>query len=140
MVLSYQSEAGRLAHELEQWIKKMKCSGTTGLSLGKHNITLFSLVRHSSELSIRGWQAGAVDQENEMFQKNNYVLFTESFPDIRIGVDPSPVQPDSEASIHTFYTFFSVVESLKSSSKKMQHALLTLYIFTLIWSIVFAAV
>ena len=38
MVLSYQSEAGRLAHELEQWIKKMKCSGTTGLSLGKHHI------------------------------------------------------------------------------------------------------
>ncbi len=30
-----QSEAGRLAHELEQWVKKMKCSGTTGLSLGK---------------------------------------------------------------------------------------------------------
>ncbi len=48
MVLSYQSEAGRLAHELEQWIKKMKCSGTTGLSLGKHNIPLFSLVRPQS--------------------------------------------------------------------------------------------
>jgi hypothetical protein len=37
-VLSYQLEAGRLAHELEQWIKKMKCSGTTGLSMIKHNI------------------------------------------------------------------------------------------------------
>lgn len=54
MVLGDQSEAGRLAHELEQWVKKMKCSGTTGLSL-------------------------------------------ESFPDIRIGVDPSPVQLNSQS-------------------------------------------
>jgi Leu/Phe-tRNA-protein transferase len=34
VVMGHRSEAAGLAHELEQWIKKLKCSGTTGLSLG----------------------------------------------------------------------------------------------------------
>ncbi len=65
-LLSYQSEAGRLELELEQWIKKMKCSGTTGLCLGKHHIPYshWSATVMSYQ-SKAGRLAQKLEQENE---------------------------------------------------------------------------
>ena len=42
MVKKELSEKEKLSKELEQWVKKMRCTGTTGVKLGKYLLsTLF---------------------------------------------------------------------------------------------------
>ena len=36
MVKKELSEKEKLSKELEQWVKKMRCTGTTGVKLGKY--------------------------------------------------------------------------------------------------------
>jgi len=66
MVRKKLSEVEQLARELEQWIKKLRCSGSTGLSI-------------------------------------------ETFPDVKVGVDPSPVNRLSQS--HEVYSTSEVTQA-----------------------------
>ncbi len=43
MVKKELTEQEQIAKELEQWVRKMRCTGSTGIKLGKNSITYFRI-------------------------------------------------------------------------------------------------